>query len=536
MSQQSHQLPFLEKIGYSLGDAAANLVWRGALAFLAVFYTDTFGLETLAVAALLLVVRLSDGVTDIIMGMVADRTNTRWGKFRPWILFSAPLLGIFMALTFTTPNLGPTGKLIYAYITYICLTLAYTMNNVPYSALMGVMTPSNTERTHLSAWRFAGAFMGGFAVMVGTPVLVSYFGGGNEQLGYQYTMYLFSILLVILLIMTFLTTEERVKPPIAQLNEKQTNWTRFTINVLLGSIPLISVTLFFYYRNLLTGVIFAIVFAVSALIIRKLLRKPDQNKSDEERDIVDLLTNAPWLVLLGIGFLFMMSNGIKIGAAAYYFKHYVGETISITQLISWWPTHWINIEGKEALLSFYFAALLTVSVIAALSTGFLVRLIGKKNLFISILTGGGLLTSLIFFIGPEDLGLLFGLGIASEFFAAIMPVLFFAMLGDSADYSEWKNHRRATGLVFSAGTFINKTGGGFAGATIVIVLAAYGYVGTDESTIQLALPALKSLMSWIPGVFALVAAALMLWYPLHDNKMLQIETDLIERRKTADLG
>ena len=143
---------------------------------------------------------------------------------------------------------------------------------------------------------------------------------------------------------------------------------------------------------------------------------------------------------------------------------------------------------------------------------------------------------MIFFIGPEDLGLLFGLGIASEFFAAIMPVLFFAMLGDSADYSEWKNHRRATGLVFSAGTFINKTGGGFAGATIVIVLAAYGYVGTDESTIQLALPALKSLMSWIPGVFALVAAALMLWYPLHDNKMLQIETDLIERRKTADLG
>ncbi len=532
MTNQSHQLPFMEKVGYSMGDAAANLVWRGALAFLAVFYTDTFGLETLAVAALLLVVRLSDGVTDIIMGMVADRTDSRWGKFRPWILFSAPLLGLFMALTFTTPDLGPTGKLIYAYVTYICLTLAYTMNNVPYSALMGVMTPSNTERTHLSAWRFAGAFMGGFAVMVGTPVLVNYFGGGNEQLGYQYTMYLFAALLVVLLSITFFSTKERVKAPVNQAKNSQTNWGRFAINVLLGSIPLISITLFFYYRNLMTGIIFAIVFAISAYVIRKLLAKSDVEKSDEERDVVDLLTNKPWLVLLGIGFLFMMSNGIKIGAAAYYFKHYVSETISITHLISWWPTSWINIEGKEALLSFYFASLLTISVIAALSTGFLVKLIGKKYLFMSILSAGGLLTSMIYFIGPEDLGLLFGLGIASEFFAAIMPVLFFAMLGDSADYSEWKNHRRATGLVFSAGTFINKTGGGFAGALIVMVLAAYGYVGTDDTTIALALPALKSLMSWIPGVFALIAAALMLWYPLTDDKMMQIESDLIERRKS----
>lgn len=533
MSTESHRLPFLEKIGYSLGDAAANLVWRGALAFLAVFYTDTYGLETLAVAALLLIVRLSDGVTDIIMGMVADRTNTRWGKFRPWVLFSAPLLGIFMALTFTTPDFGMTGKLIYAYVTYICLTLAYTMNNVPYSALMGVMTPSNTERTNLSSWRFAGAFFGGFLVMVGTPILVGVFGNGNEQLGYQYTMYLFSVLLVILLIATFFSTKERVSAPVEQKSSVKTNWGKFSVNMMLASIPLISATLFFYYRNLITGIIFILVIAIATFIVRKLIRKPEQDKSDTEQDFVDLLTNFPWVILLAIGFLFMMFNGIKIGAAAYYFKHYVSDSITIGQLISWWPTSLLNIEGKDAFLSFYFAALLTISVVAALMTGFLVNLIGKKRLFIIILVLGGILTSLIFMIGPEDLGLLFGLGIASEFFAAIMPVLFFAMLGDSADYSEWKNKRRATGLVYSAGTFINKTGGGFAGALIVIVLGAYGYVGTDESTIQLALPALKSLMSWVPGVFALVAAGIMLFYPLNDKKMLEIELELISRRKTA---
>lgn len=512
-----------------MGDAAANLVWRGALAFLAVFYTDTFGLETIAVAALLLVVRLSDGVTDIFMGMVADRTNSRWGKFRPWVLFSAPILGLFMVLTFTTPDLSPSGKLVYAYLTYIGLTLAYTMNNVPYSALMGVMTPSSVERTNLSAWRFAGAFLGGFLVMVGTPILVGYLGNGNDQLGYQYTMYLFAVLLVVLLLITFYSTKERVKLPATQQIGEPTNWRSFAGNMALASIPLISMTLFFYYRDLLTGVFFLAVIVAASFFIRKLINK--SKKSDIETDIVDLLTNIPWVILLGVGFLFMLFNGIKIGAAAYYFKHYVSDSIAITQVFSWWPSSVINIQGKEAFLSAYFASLLTISIIAALSTGFLVKLVGRKALFIISLVSGGVLTTAIYFTGPQDIKMLFGLGIVSEFFAAFMPVLFFAMLGDSADYSEWKNGRRATGLVYSAGTFINKTGGGFAGALIVIVLAAYGYQGTDESTIHMALPALKSLMSWIPGVFAIAASGLMIIYPLNDKKMFQIEVDMHHRRE-----
>jgi len=206
------KLPFYEKIGYAMGDAAANLVWRGALAYLAVFYTDTFGLTAAAAAMLFLVVRLSDGVTDIIMGMIADRTTTRWGKFRPWILWSTPLLALFMVLSFTTPDLSYTGKLVYAYITYIGLTLAYTVNNVPYSALMGVMTPSDTERTSLSGFRFAGAFAGGLLVMGFLPDLVAYFGAGNDAQGYQYTMYLFAVILILLMVTTFATTKERVIP------------------------------------------------------------------------------------------------------------------------------------------------------------------------------------------------------------------------------------------------------------------------------------------------------------------------------------
>ena len=193
------KIPFYEKVGYATGDAAANLVWRGALAYLAVFYTDTFGLTAAAAAMLFLVVRLSDGVTDIIMGMIADRTNTRWGKFRPWILWSTPFLALFMVLCFTTPDLSDSNKLIYAYVTYIGLTLAYTVNNVPYSALMGVMTASDTERTSLSGFRFAGAFAGGLLVMGFLPDLVAYFGDGNDALGYQYSMYMFAGILIALM-------------------------------------------------------------------------------------------------------------------------------------------------------------------------------------------------------------------------------------------------------------------------------------------------------------------------------------------------
>lgn len=533
MSSTLHRLRPIEKFGYSLGDVAANLVARGVLAFLTVFYTDTFGLETLAVAALLLVVRLSDGVTDIIMGMIADRTNSRWGKFRPWILFSAPFLALFMILTYTTPDLSPTGKLIYAYITYIGLTLAYTMNNVPYSSLMGVMTPSHEERTNLSSWRFAGAFSGGFLILVGTPLLIGFLGKGNEQLGYQYTMYVFAVLLLILMTLTFFLTTERVASPAVSIDDN-TSWGSFALNMCVASIPLIAMSVFFYYRNLLTGVIFVVVIAAASFLIKKLIRKPDAEKSGAEKDIVDLLTNRPWVTILGVGFLFMMFNGIKLGAAAYYFKHYLNDGISIVQFLPWWPTSIINIEGKEAFLSAYFAALLSVSIVAAFSTGYLVKIFGKKGLFIISLVLGGVLTSAIYLLKQEDMGLLFLLGVVSEFFSAILPVLFFAMLGDTADFSEWKNGRRATGLIYSAGTFVNKTGGGFAGALIVIVLAAYGYQGGDASTIHLALPALKSLMSWIPGLFAIVAAGFMVIYPLSHAKMTEVEAGLAAKRHNTN--
>jgi GPH family glycoside/pentoside/hexuronide:cation symporter len=517
-----------EKAGYALGDAAANLVWRGALAFLAVFYTDTFGISALAVGVLLLVVRLQDGMTDIIMGMIADRTTSRWGKFRPWVLFSAPVLGLAMVLTFTTPHLGTTGKLIWAYATYIALTLAYTANNVPYSALMGVMTPSPVERTNLSSWRFAGAFMGGFLVMVGTPLLVAGLGRGNDARGYQYAMYIFAVLLVLMLTVTFLTTRERVAAPRDHAGRLRKDLVDLGKNLPYLVIPLIAISLFFYYRELYSGIVFVVVIGGAALLVRRLIRTPESRTTDTQKDVVDLLTNVPWIILLTIGFMFMMFNGVKIGATAYYFRHYVSPAVSAADYFGWLP-RWLA-PGQEIFVSTYFAAVLAISIVGAVCTGVLAKWIGSKNLFIISLVLGGVILSFIYFLKPTQVYALFALGICSEFFAAIMPTLFFSMLGDCADYSEWKNHRRATGLVYSAGTFINKAGGGFAGALILMVLAAYGYNGMDQSTIAGAVGGMKALMSWIPSAFAFLGAAIMLLYPLDDARMQQIEAELAARR------
>ncbi|WP_405128523.1 MFS transporter [Pseudoalteromonas sp. PB2-1] len=504
-----HTLPIYEKIGYAMGDAGANLVWRGALAYLAVFYTDTFGISAAAAALLFLVVRLSDGVTDIIMGMIADRTQTRLGKFRPWILWSTPFLALFMVLCFTTPDISPTAKLIYAYFTYIGLTLAYTVSNVPYSALMGVMTGDDLERTKLSGFRFAGAFAGGLLVMGFLPDLVAYFGQGDSAQGYQYTMYVFAALLTVLMLVTFASTKERVQPATNKQTSLKTELADLSSSLPFIILPLLAITLFFYYRELYSGLFFAATMIFMTVLIRRLLASDHSKLSGSQRDMVDLLTNKPWLILLGMGFLTMMFNGIKYGVIAYYFKYYV---------------------GNELLTGQYFIALLVVSIFGALSTGKLAEILGKRTLFIASLLLSALFTICFFWLPNDNLGLIFVMGCLSEFFAAMMPTLFFTMLGDSADYSEWKNKRRATGLIYSAGTFVQKTGGGFAGALVLVVLASYGYDGMDETTVAHSLDGMILLMSWLPAAFALIAAALMAFYPLTSDMTEKITEDLAIRR------
>lgn len=212
-----HRLRTSEYVGYALGDTASNLFFQTFNIFLTYYYVDVWALAASSVSWMMLTVRFCDSVADPIMGMIADRTETRWGKFRPYLLWMAIPYGVAGYLIFANPTLGPTGKLVYAYLTYTLMMFAYTGVNVPYSSLLGVLSPSSTTRTIASSFRFVGAFGGGLLVSLLVRPLVKQLGGGDEVSGFQQTMAMFAVLSVALFWVTFATTRERVKPPPHQI-------------------------------------------------------------------------------------------------------------------------------------------------------------------------------------------------------------------------------------------------------------------------------------------------------------------------------
>lgn len=527
----TEKISIREKIAYSLGDGAANIAWRGVATFLFIFYTDVFGLNPAAVGLLMLIARSGDGVTDVLMGIVGDRTQTRHGKFRPWILWSALPLGIILSLLFTTPDLGPNGKLIYAYITYILFMLIYTANNIPYGALMAVITGNDKERTAIGSYRMVGAFAGGMVVQGALLFLVAYFGNINPQVevnpvgtqSYQVKVE---------------TTRDVENVNIATQNGVALfRWADVEMgDTLLSKEKSFSMQAGKTYHLLVSGEagltadsftiidqkkgyslsiyilsVFLVVFMLMTFYgTRERVFPPKSQENNLMRDFKDLMRNKPWVVLLLIGLLFNVYNSIKQGITVIYFTHYL---------------------HNQLLAASYMVGLMLASIAGAMVTTPLGKRWGKRNLFIYALLFSGLVNGLLWWCGPEEMTSIFIFGIVSEFGAAIFPTLFFAMLGDAADYSEYTNGRRATGLIYSAGSFATKFGGGIAGAIIGVVLSVFHYNGQDSASIRGAIPGIVMLMSWIPAIVAVVAAALMMLYPLTQHKMDQITIELNERRQ-----
>jgi GPH family glycoside/pentoside/hexuronide:cation symporter len=258
------KLVFLkEKIGYAVGDTASCLYWQTFSMFLMIFYTDTFGISPAVVGTMFLISRFWDAAIDPVMGVIADRTETKYGKFRPWILRGIIPFTVAGIVLFITPDISETGKIIYAYVTYTVVMMVYTMVNVPYGALLGVISPHSDERTQLASYRFIGAFTGNIIVQGTLLALVSFFGKGNDRLGYPLAMTVFAVAAGALFFFTFASTKERVKPP--------------------------------------------------------------KEKSTIRTDIKDLLKNRPWIVLCSMGLMTLIYVSIKNGAMLYYFKYYVGD-------------------------------------------------------------------------------------------------------------------------------------------------------------------------------------------------------------------
>ena len=258
-----------EKIGYGFGDMASSMFWKLFGAYLMIFYTDVFGLPAAVVGTMFLITRIWDSAFDPIVGVVADRTHSRWGKFRPYLLWLAVPFGIIGVLTFVTPDWSPIGKLVYAYVTYSLMMMIYSAINVPYASLLGVMSPNPKERNTLSTYRMTFAYIGSFIALLLFMPLVNFFSGnskdlGDQQTGWTMAVVVIAILCIILFFGCFAWTKERVKPI-----------------------------------------------------------KEAQNPLKE--DLKDLFKNKPWWILLGAGVAALVFNSIRDGATVYYFKYFVVE-------------------------------------------------------------------------------------------------------------------------------------------------------------------------------------------------------------------
>ena len=201
-----------EKIGYALGDAAAGgITWKIMSIAFPLFFTNVFGLTFYDAAILMLVARLIDVFIDPVVGVIADRTQSRWGTYRPWVIFGSIPLGVVFALLLFTPDLGPVGKRIYAYVLYITTMFVYSLVNVPYGSLLGVMTDDDNEKNQFSAYRMVGAYAMGFITLLSFPY-VQKFIGGSEQYQYAMTGVFFGALATIGTLACGLLTKERMKP------------------------------------------------------------------------------------------------------------------------------------------------------------------------------------------------------------------------------------------------------------------------------------------------------------------------------------
>lgn len=524
-TQNPNKLSFFEKAGYALGDGAANIAWRGVATFLFIFYTDVFGLTPGSVGLLMLIARSSDGFSDILMGVVGDRTNTKYGKFRPWILWTAVPLGVTLSLLFTSPDLSETGKIVYAYSTYIIFTLLYTANNIPYGALMAVMTGDDKERTSLGSFRMVGAFAGGMLVQGALLFLVAYFGNVNPDIqvsqiaDQQYTI---SVSAPDYTENAQIKTKDGIATfqapgadPVKSLSFEMQPDKVYTFTVAGESdlspekITLIDQKKGYSHAIYLLSVFLTLFMVITFYSTRERVAPPKDQETNLRKDLSDLIRNKPWIVLLVIGLLFNVYNSIKQGITVIYFTHYLQD-----QLLS----------------ASYLIALMIASIAGAMATATLGKRLGKKKLFIYALLFSGAVNSLLAFCGPDSIAAIFTIGVISEAASAIFPTLFFAMLGDAADFSEFVNRRRATGLIYSAGSFATKFGGGLAGAIIGGILAYFHYDGMDARAIEGAIPGIVMLMSWVPALVAGLAALIMLAYPLNQRKMDEITTELNQRR------
>ena len=457
------KLPFKEKFFYGFGDLASVLYWQTFMLYLTYFYTDVFLIPAGAAATLFVVSRLWDGVNDPMMGMIADRTKTRWGHFRPYLLWLCVPFAIVGVLTFTVPDFGPQGKLIWAYATFILIMMLYTGINIPYTALLGVITGDSNERTSVSSFKFIFAFSAGIIVSATLLPMTKALGGNNPAKGWQLSFVIYGIAAVIFFLIAFQGTRERVQPPKSQ-------------------------------------------------------------KSSVKRDLYELFTNKPWLILLATTITFILFVAIRSSVTVHYFKYVIGtKTISL-------PFMGKDTYDFETITSAFNTIGQISSLLGVFAVSWFAKLVGKKKAFVILFIVAIFSTAIFYFLGPDQMGLIFLFQITGSLTGGPLSVILWAMYADTADYGEWKRGRRTTGLVFSASTMSQKFGWAFGAFVALNLMSQVGFVPNEAQSPD-SIKGLLLLFSLIPAAFGVVSIILLFLYPLNDNRVDEIVKELERRRQ-----
>lgn len=496
MNTLSQKVSMAEKIGYSLGDCSANLVFQMMMIYQTKFYTDVFGLEGAVAGSVMLIARIVDAFVDPTVGILSDRTQTKWGKYRPWVLWTALPFMVFYVLAFYNPGIEDKGLVaVYATISYTLLMTLYSFNNTPYASLGGVMSSDIKERTSITSVRFVAATVAQFVVQGLTLPLVSKFADGdNKGHGWLCTVSLFAVIGLVFFVITFFSSRERITPPTNQKTD-----TRKDIKDVFKSVPwraMFILTLFIFTTLAMWGSAMNYYFE----------NYVDPNALYAFLDKIGLVATETGS---GIGYTILNAFGLIVTSPNRAYE--VGFGV-------------FNMLG--ALVQFFGVIFLS---------GFLANRYGKKQVFIICLALTALFTAFFYFPTETDIESMFMLNfLKSLAYAPTVPLLW-AMIADVADHSEYVNYRRATGFVFAGVVFALKAGLGIGGAILGFLLSGFGYIsGAGTTQTDSAIHGIVLSSSLIPAAIFFVGVISLFFYPITKKFNEEMQAELTERRKKAD--
>jgi len=473
----TEKITLKEKIGYGFGDAASSMFWKIFGMYSLFFYTDVLGITAAAAGTMFLVARLWDSFFDVFVGIISDRTKSRYGKYRPFLLWFAIPFAVMGAITFFAPDFGQTGKLVYAYITYSLMMIVYSMINVPYASLLGAISSDPTERNSLSSYRMSFAFIGSFVTFMLLQPLIDFF---SKTFGHQ-------------------TLAEAAKAAESSVSTSPVGWVMG-----VSAIGMICV------------VLFMLCFSWTKERVTQI--ESEENISIKQ-DLKNLFHNAPWWILVATGLAALLFNAVRDSVAIYFFRDYVQVNYRMTGT-GWDMTTIYFLVGQAANL---------IGVMAAPSIS---RRYGKKRTYMIAVLIAGILSTGFYFIPNNITWILIFQFMISVFAGYVLPLLW-SMFADIVDHQELITGRRATGLIFSSSSMSQKLGWAFGSAMSGWILAVFHYMPNAVQQSQETIFGEHIMISFMPALCCVLAFVGMLFYPLSDKKVRENSEQLALKRNKA---